>query len=103
VGVSARQECGTLDGDLTPSVAGIPARSRPAMTEIAARLKTHTLSEGVEVKGKRSHFSWERGHPALEDATKTGRPRSQGVTPGVNRYGKGCPTALSQFTRSEEG
>jgi hypothetical protein len=73
------------------------------MTEIAARLKTHTLSEGVEVKGKRSHFSWERGHLALEDATKTGRPRSQGVTPGVNRYGKGCPTALSQFTRSEEG
>ena len=85
VGVSARQECGTLDGDLTPSVAGIPARRvrghlrppRSAMTEIAARLKTHTLSEGVEIKGKRSYFSWERGHLALEDATRARRPRSQ--------------------------
>jgi hypothetical protein len=52
------------------------------MTEIAARLKTRTLSEGVEVKGKHSHFPWSEG--ILLSETRRGRDaRAPRVSPQV--------------------
>jgi hypothetical protein len=60
----------------------LPSGSSPRLSRAKPACAGYT---GVIVQ-RPSHFSLERGHLALGDTTRAGRPRSQDVTPGVNRY-----------------